>query len=125
LVALLYLFSATSFAEVCLTDAEAEELETIFDELQTQLETQRQELTESRAALTKASDDMTILQKALQAVKNSLTEAEKSLRKLKVDSVILTVAAGVGGFLIGYGIRAAVGGSIELFTDAVEAMENQ
>lgn len=112
LVALLFSFSAISWAEVCLEDREYQELTQIFNELetinaqrQTQIETLQTAIQTSETALTQAETSREISEKETAAAQSSLRGVEISLageRKATRGKIALAAVISVAiGFAIG------------------------
>ena len=108
-VALLLLCSATSWAEVCLSDEEFDELTGIFARLEMQSQTQGRELETVKKELAIALKQSNEAQRALNASEIALTradfslrEAEKSLRRQRIAATLISIAAAAGGFLLGW-----------------------
>lgn len=95
LAVLLFLSSVYSWGEVCLTDAEWEELDSILTTLataSTELETQ---LTRVQALLTTARESLAISRQETVSAKLSLSEAVKSWQRQRLETGIVAGSAGV------------------------------
>ena len=100
LAGFLFLSSAL-FSEVCLTDAEAQELSDNLTQLETTLIQQEQQLTRQAKQLTAARHLITISEREILSLKVSYKEAEKYWQKRKIEAVVLTGSCGILlGFLI-------------------------
>ncbi len=108
LVVLFFSFSVSSFAEVCLSDEEFMELETIFSELETiseerkaQVETLQTDLTISRRAQERLNAEISGVRISLDGAERSLVEQGKATMGSIIIAAIVGIAAGliVGLFL--------------------------
>lgn len=100
-VAFCFSLSAISWAEVCYTDAEYQELTEIFDKLErinnerlTQIKTLQTDLSESK-------DAQTVLNGELVGVERSLLEAKSSLAEERKAAGIRTILAAVCALIVG------------------------
>jgi t-SNARE complex subunit (syntaxin) len=105
LAALLFSCSVISWAEVCFTDEEYQELTQIFDELegineerQMQVETLRTDLQASKEAQTRLNKELVGVESSLLAVESSLAEERKAAA---IKTILAAVCALVVGFFVG------------------------
>lgn len=97
------LLSGISFAEVCLTDEEYQELSTILTTLDKQSIADGKELRMLKSNLSTARSELIGSQVALDTAKTSLDEAEKSLKGQRLVAIIVTVVSSIAAGVIGYG----------------------
>ncbi len=111
-LALLFLSSAIS-AEVCLTDAEADELDQILVELAERSEQQQAELVTLGTSFRLSVIDLKTVGLKLTTSEQALEQAESSYkedaiywrrreRELKITTVLASIAAAAVGFLAGW-----------------------
>jgi uncharacterized coiled-coil protein SlyX len=83
----LLLLSPLSFAEVCLTDTEFEELETIFSRLYGTLDQQETAIETLTTQLATADSLLAKSQTSIETLKLTLNEVEKSYAQQKKEAV--------------------------------------
>lgn len=108
LAALLLLFSALSWAEGCLTDAEVDELDQIFATLDGQLKQQEisllkldSELTTAREQLSEAKKLQTTSETIIKTLKGQLNAAEISLQRQEREALAAIIGSAATGLVVG------------------------
>ena len=103
-VALLFFSSVISWGEVCLSDEEYNELNSILTTLDQQSIADGQELRQLKANLSTAQSELIGSLIALDSAKTSLVEAGKSLQGQRLEAILVTIVSSICLGVVGYAI---------------------
>lgn len=106
LFVLLLLLSGSSglYADVVLTDQQAEELDQTLDELETTLKEQDEEIANLKMQNEQLQNDSESKQKQLNEQDETIKEAKSSYRKQNLFSILRNILISIGAGLLGFAI---------------------
>ena len=104
LLALLLLFSSPLglYADVILTDEQAEELDQTLDELETTLKVQNEEIANLKMQNEQLQNDSESKQKQLNEQDETIKEAKSSYKKQNIFSILRNILISIGAGLLGF-----------------------
>ena len=104
LFVLLLLLSGSSglYADVILTDEQAEELDQTLDELETTLKAQNEEIANLKMQNEQLQNDSESKQKQLNEQDETIKEAKSSYKKRNIFSILLNILISIGAGLLGF-----------------------
>ena len=104
LLVLLLLFSSPLglYADVILTDEQAEELDQTLDELETTLKAQNEEIANLKMQNEQLQNDSESKQKQLNEQDETIKEAKSSYKKQNIFSILRNILISIGAGLLGF-----------------------
>lgn len=104
LLALLLLLSSPLglYADVILTDEQAEELDQTLDELETTLKAQNEEIANLKMQNEQLQNDSESKQKQLNEQDETIKEAKSSYKKQNIFSILRNILISIGAGLLGF-----------------------